>query len=198
MAESKQKPIGARLWLWIAIALMLQACDGTAEVPPAEMPFDPTGTWEASVQGRFMDSTDFVAPMVLRLSLLTEPYSPPGNRYVLVQLAGTWEWAGISGTLDGFWDALEDQTAQNNADCPGAYTVCSLRLKIDPPRTNACADMREGSPTRMWLMGWFDGPTRLAAAELQGTYWQGSRNDGLPCPGPVLISIDEDVVFERK
>ena len=164
------------------------------------MPFNPSGTWEASVQGTLLDSSQFVGPMVVRLSILGEPYRPPHNQYLLVELSGTWEWGGLRGQIYGFWDGgpTTDQAARDSEGrCPMFYTVCSLNLSLEPPLPEVCGELGGlGELAVILLQGWFEGPTRMVAAELKGTYWQGPLNR--PCSGPVLISLDTNVVLERR
>jgi hypothetical protein len=70
------------------------------------MPFDPSGSCTAQVQGVVSDS-QVDAPMLVTF-VDTLGAQAPGDD--LVDLTGTWQWAGLGGAVDGFWHPLRDST----------------------------------------------------------------------------------------
>lgn len=179
--------------------LFLQACsDPTSPDVVVEMPFDPSGTWEASIDA-IRDDEHFSGPLILRLSILGT-YAPPHGMDLLVELHGTWRWGGLTGDVDGFWNAgptTDEDARDSEGGCPMYYTVCSLNLTLERPLPEVYGEEGGlGGLAPIWLQGWFEGPTRMVAAELKGTFWEGRFADR-PCTGPTLISLDTTAVLVR-
>ena len=197
-------PVRERFGL-TAILLLLLSCGSPSETEIAvEMPFDPAGTWAAPVEGVLHDST-YGGTLSLQMELMGEPYRPPHNEYLLVELWGTWMWGDLSGQVHGFWTAGPETDAQardSDGDCPEYYTVCSLNLTLETPVTDVCGEQAGlGGLAPIWLQGWFGGSDEMTAAELSGTYWVGKPGEGptwTSCGGPVLISLDTTVTFRRR
>lgn len=176
-----------------ALALISHGCaDPVVHAPvPDPMPFDPSGSREAQVQG-LVSGSQVDAPMLITLSVLSVPRIPTNSS---VDLTGTWQWGGFEGALNGFWHPFRDATAKRD-NCP-LSNYCALGLYFEPP-PGSCPERAEPfADTRtVQAWGWFEGSERLIAASLHGKYWDGGGNQ--PCSGPVLISLDTDATFSRN
>jgi hypothetical protein len=177
----------------VALAVLSYGCaDPVVPAPvPDPMPFDPSGSWEAQVQG-LVSGFHFEAPMVVTLSVRSAPRAPTND---LADLTGTWQWGGLAGAVDGFWHPFRDATAEMNG-CP-LSNYCALGLYIGPP-PGSCPELAEpfANTNTIAAWGWFEGSRRMVAALLWGTYWEGGGNQ--PCSGPVLMSLDTDATFSRN
>ena len=78
---------------WIIALVVGQGCGDSVSLV-WELPFDPTGTWEAHVQG-LRSGSGIDDLMVLTLSLDGEPWIPPGADFAVVEFTGTWEWGAL-------------------------------------------------------------------------------------------------------
>ena len=183
----------ARVIRWrgaIAVIVLSHGCgDSATPLPQSTMPFDPSGSWEAQVQG-LVSGSQVDAPMVITLSVL----SPNTATNDFVDLTGTWQWGGLGGIVDGFWHPFRDVTAETSG-CPALFQFCALGLNLlQPP--NSCPDLSDPFGNTIDLGGWFNGSATMVGASLEGTYWEGAGNE--PCPGPVLISLDTEATFARN
>ena len=177
--------------LGAAAIAAIAACGNstTAPAPPfPEMPFDPTGVWGAAITGELTGS-QVSEEMTLSLTVLFDIAAQSNT----VEFMGTWEWAGLSGTVNGFWNPYSDDDSFDFGDCPTSpNAACSLRLELLPPPNTCWETLNSGGafsgPNYMSLRGGFEGPSTLMATSIEGTYWEGAFSD--PCAGPVLLSID--------
>jgi hypothetical protein len=176
----------------IAVIVLSHGCGDSGTPPPeSPMPFDPSGSWAAQVQG-LVSGSHVAAPMVVTLSVLSAPRAPTND---LVDLTGTWQWGELGGAVDGFWHPFRDATAEIYG-CPMSQS-CALGLYFLPP-PGSCPEHAEpfADPNTIAAWGWFKGSGSMVAALLEGTYWDGGGNQ--PCSGPVLITLDTDATFLRN
>jgi hypothetical protein len=183
--------------------LVLPACNDPAGVSGGvEMPFDPSGRWEGVAEGTLLGA-QFIGPMIVRLSLLGDPFHPPDAPFVVVELTGTWEWGGVSGLLDGFWDTPWSGQSNDGCAASGHYAQCALRLILEGPFPDFCAnwsDVAGADGAGIGLLGWFEGSGRITAPHLRGEYFQGQYSDSgpdRPCTGPILVALDTNVLLDR-
>ena len=177
-----------------AAVVVLWGCGDSSGPSLPGIPFDPTGAWEAEVVGNLRDSQT-TGTMVISLSDTTYCASCGSG---LAELLGTWEWAGLSGIVDGFWHSADDEAARDSGgQCPTFYTACSLTLSLRAPDPS-CYELSNPGVNTIDVLGWFDGSSSMVAASIEGTYWEGSFDDPQPCPGAVLISLDTSTAFTRS
>ncbi len=191
----KSRTIGL---LGTAVACLLGYGCGDTVTPSFEstMPFDPSGSWEAQVQG-LLRGSQVDAAMVITLSIYGSYTSPTGGP-IQLELTGSWQWGGFAGTIAGFWTPADDAAARDSGGgCPRYPGACSLTLSLEEP-SDSCTATGGGYPSYMSLLGWFDGPMTMVGARLKGTYWEGEGVYAHTCPGPVLLSLDTDVSFARN
>lgn len=174
--------------------LVLLGC-GEATAPPLPtLPFDPAGDWEADVSGT-VRGAQVTEPMVISITDTSFCAECGGG---LAELLGTWQWAGLSGIVDGFWTPTGDVNARDSGgQCPAVFSWCSLTLSLRAPDPSCYELLNPGAGT-IAVLGWFDGSASMVGASLQGTYWEGRFDDPRPCPGPVLISLDTSASFTRR
>jgi len=193
----KSRTIGL---LGTAVACLLGYGCGDTVTPSFEstMPFDPSDSWEAQVQG-LVSGSQVDGPMVITLTVTQVFRSRTGVAETLVELTGGWEWGGFAGSVDGFWTPSIDATAKfSGGFCPTLSSACSVTLFLNQPSDSCARIVADLGQERIPFLGWFDGPTTLTAASLLGTFWEGEFDDPQPCPGPVLISLDTDASFTRN
>jgi len=185
------RPIGKCLAA-VAVAATT-ACGSSTTDPFGPIPFDPTGDWTAEVTGELLGSP-MSEEMALSLSVVRDDAAQTNT----VDLAGTWEWAGLSGSVDAMWQPHDDERARESGNCPIIGSSCSLRLTLEPPPSSCWEVVSSplgGGPTYVVGLGWFEGSEAFVAATMRGTYWEGAFNS--PCLGPVLLSIDAVGLFSR-
>ena len=177
----------------IAVILVSHGCADPVVLAPTTdpMPFDPSGSWAAQLQGLVSDS-QLDAPMIITLSVDSAQRVPTND---IVSLTGTWQWGGLGGVIDGFWHPFRDATAERDG-CP-LSNYCALGLYFGPP-PGSCPEVPApfANANTIVAWGWFRGSARMVAASLRGTYWEGGGNQ--PCSGSVLISLDTDATFLRN
>jgi hypothetical protein len=180
-----------RARLLLPLLLTVNGCGSPAE-PNAVMPFDPAGFWEATVQGTLRDS-QFTGPLVVRLEVLGEPFQAPGSPFLSVELRGSWEWGGVSGPVEGFWDTPE-RPDQASSECAGGILAnCAMRLSLEPPSLDYCGEPSVYGHLPIIVHGWFEDANRVVAPHVRGQYWQGYYTDPWPCTQPVLVGLDTSV-----
>ncbi|NNF11887.1 MAG: hypothetical protein HKN72_01610 [Gemmatimonadetes bacterium] len=174
--------------------VVLSGCGDATGPPLPTMPFDPTGSWEADVAGS-LEGSQVTETMVISIADTSYCAACGGG---LAELLGTWEWAGLSGFVDGFWTPAADETARDSGGrCPASFMACSVTLSLRAPDPS-CYELLNPGVNSIEVLGWFDGSASLVAASLEGTYWEGRFDDPQPCPGPVLISLDTSASFTRR
>jgi hypothetical protein len=187
------------LWKMAPVAFLVtaNACSNPTQ-PNVSMPFDPTGTWEAGVQGTLRDSP-LTAPLVISLEVLGEPFQPPGSPYLSVELRGSWEWAGVTGPVEGFWDT-PNRPDQSPSGCAGGTLArCSLRLSLRAPGSDYCAEPDDTSDyVPIIVHGWFESDRGIVAPHVRGQYWEGLPTDPWPCAQPVLVGFDTSAELTRR
>ena len=187
------------IWLKVLLpsVLSVYACSNPAQ-PDVEIPFDPTGTWEGTVQGTRRDAP-FTGPLLVRLEILGEPFQSPGAPFLLVELRGSWEWGGITGPVEGFWDTPDRPDQPNSGCATGIFTQCSLRFSLEAPWPDYCGEPSDlGYYVPIVATGWFESASRIVLPRLQGQYWQGHYTDAWPCAEPILVGFDTSVDLARR
>ena len=186
-------------WLNFLLPSLLSAyaCNGPVE-PDVEIPFDPTGTWERTVQGQLRDSL-FTGPLLIHLEILGEPFQLPGGPFLLVELRGSWEWGGITGLVEGFWETPDRPDLSNGGCANGILTQCSLGFSLEAPWPDYCAEPSDiGLYVPIIVYGWFESASRIVTPHLRGQYWQGYYTDAFPCAQPTLVGFDTSIELARR
>ena len=180
----------------ISLVMLAAACEDTGTTPlgtTMPMPFDPSGSWEAQVQG-LLRGSQVDGPMVITLSVVSDFTATGGPTHFF--LLGGWEWGGLAGTADASWTPADDAAAKaSGGGCPDMFHLCSLWINLSLP-PDSCGRIANNIFFSISLLGWFDGPMTMVGARLEGTYWEGGSSTQ-PCPGPVLISLDTEATFAR-